>query len=465
MILIKKEKPEWLWFLTITTAIYLLIEFAFNARLLDVVSTITTSKEIENIEKYGRALSGFAVALVFWGWLIEKCRSSVTGRIAWVKAILVISLASLIIVPTVSSLEKRMIDQLVERSNPETRKNSILVTMLQTLLASNKLSMDGFELPKEKLLDPDNKAFLTLYSPLVIYVPRLEKKFSNQKTNISNNYSDIIYGGKDLSSKRLRIHLEYLEKVYDNHFIKNNFSKRKLHKKLENELNFSMSNEIISEMSLTSFLSSSSIQSYLQSHFDFPPGKYKLISGKNISEITNNFEKNVYELYIVTPTSKAHLNYIAADTTSFADGNHYEQVGKSFMHMMLAPSIALAFSVLGALVHFWKLTFFGLQLTTGLSFKKAIYKPIVILLLSLGTLYAFTLLATTNITSQDLYQYFKVQVLNQSEGIDKIAIGGPLVFFSDSIIHAQPFMYPIFEWVRVEIFQNLSFGYSSPADT
>lgn len=75
-------------FVTLATAIYLCIELAFNARLLDVIGGLASAEQLHNIESYGRAISGFAVALMLWGWLIERSRSPKTGRLVWSHALL-----------------------------------------------------------------------------------------------------------------------------------------------------------------------------------------------------------------------------------------------------------------------------------------------------------------------------------------------------------------------------------------
>lgn len=77
---VKKRQPEWLPFVTIVTALYLIVEFGFNARLLDVIGATPTADQLHSIEQYGRYISGFAVALMVWGWLTARPRKHVGHR-------------------------------------------------------------------------------------------------------------------------------------------------------------------------------------------------------------------------------------------------------------------------------------------------------------------------------------------------------------------------------------------------
>lgn len=49
-------------FLIVLTVIYLSFELGFNARLLDVVGSRATPHDIEELEFFGRTLSGIAAA-------------------------------------------------------------------------------------------------------------------------------------------------------------------------------------------------------------------------------------------------------------------------------------------------------------------------------------------------------------------------------------------------------------------
>jgi hypothetical protein len=54
------------------TTLYLCFELAFNARLLDVVGGVVDPTQLRNIERFGRGLSGIAVALVVLQLLLGR---------------------------------------------------------------------------------------------------------------------------------------------------------------------------------------------------------------------------------------------------------------------------------------------------------------------------------------------------------------------------------------------------------
>ena len=56
----KRKHAIWL---VVLTSIYLCVELAFNARLLDVVGSAPDADTVHHIEIFGRSLSGVAVAL------------------------------------------------------------------------------------------------------------------------------------------------------------------------------------------------------------------------------------------------------------------------------------------------------------------------------------------------------------------------------------------------------------------
>ena len=59
--------------LFILTGVYLIVEVAFGARLLDVVSTSVDIHDVEQIEKAGRFISGAAITLLLWSmWAFKK---------------------------------------------------------------------------------------------------------------------------------------------------------------------------------------------------------------------------------------------------------------------------------------------------------------------------------------------------------------------------------------------------------
>src|SRR5690554_1087452 len=68
-------KTRGLTFLLVATLVYLVVEFAFSAWLIDVLGGPATKDNIKEVEHWGRIISGFAVALMFWPRCFAKTRT------------------------------------------------------------------------------------------------------------------------------------------------------------------------------------------------------------------------------------------------------------------------------------------------------------------------------------------------------------------------------------------------------
>lgn len=362
--LIRKQRPEWLWLLTLTTAMYLLVEFAFNARLLDVVGGMPTDDQLHNIEEYGRRISGFAVALLFWGAIFEANRSKISGQIVWGKALVYVAACTFVIVQVVYHAEGRLVDTLVDESSPATRATAVSAVVLQKTLASGQVDMKGLDLETTRLGDPDGKAFLALYAPLTSYLPDLDMKISGVQQPLADLFVKLTASPETNRSKRQQ------------------------------------STDIV--------------------------------------------------------------NLMRAKPAAFADGQQLEREGKRFARTMIVPAIALGFSILGALVHVWKLFFFLLHLGAGRVLRASWAKGLLITSLSLATLFAFILIPSTDITQQPQYRHLKNKMYEHADDDFSLAMRKAVGVFSDATIHAQPVMYPIFEWTRVRLLGGMEFGYVRP---
>lgn len=67
-----RRVPAYLYLMTAITAVYLTVEVPFSARLLDVMGSSPTMDDIGDIEKFGRVLTGCAVAIAVMGWYFAR---------------------------------------------------------------------------------------------------------------------------------------------------------------------------------------------------------------------------------------------------------------------------------------------------------------------------------------------------------------------------------------------------------
>lgn len=166
------NRPPYLVALVGVTLAYLLLECAFNARLLDVAGGQSDSHAIEEVEFWGRTISGLAVALAFCGtvllpWLHWR-------RAGWRKYWGFSVLVALPIVAGVLHAEKWLIDTLVQQSTAHERRVAALLSIASHQLRKGEVHIQGIDLSPEVLASPEGKTFVALFSPLVAQLPDAE---------------------------------------------------------------------------------------------------------------------------------------------------------------------------------------------------------------------------------------------------------------------------------------------------
>lgn len=125
--------------LTLVTLVYLLLEFAFSAWLLDVMAADSSPRDIEMAERRGRVISGFAVALLFWPVIFARTQKW------WVTAFTLVGV-SIVVMVGVYHGERKLVDSLVERSSEQSRAAAVTGSLLRQGLATGSVGdkmLDG----------------------------------------------------------------------------------------------------------------------------------------------------------------------------------------------------------------------------------------------------------------------------------------------------------------------------------
>jgi len=71
--------PPYLPLMALVTAAYLTVEVPFSAHLLDVLGGMPTAEDIDAIERFGRVLTGCAVAIAVMGWIFARDHKRTVG--------------------------------------------------------------------------------------------------------------------------------------------------------------------------------------------------------------------------------------------------------------------------------------------------------------------------------------------------------------------------------------------------
>ena len=148
------KTPLWYSLVLIALGIaYLSAEFAFNAYLVDTATLSLSQEEIDNLEFYGRSLSGIGLMLLVFGWI--KYKSS--QKLKTLKKLLIFGLLGF---SFMFFGQKALIDNLVDASTADQRKNSQYITLMKQGLVKDAIRIEGVEYNKEEIESPQIKTFL-----------------------------------------------------------------------------------------------------------------------------------------------------------------------------------------------------------------------------------------------------------------------------------------------------------------
>lgn len=203
--------------MTVVTALYLLVECGYNSRLLDIVGGMPDKHAVESIEVFGRAISGFAVALMFWPMLLKR---GLVRRAGWFQTTFLIGVVTALVGTLVYRAELKLVDWVVDRSTPAQRYVATNLLAVQNALVSRGATLEGLPLTNETMAEPDGKTFLAIF-PMLAYSTRdLDQKIGKQKPLILRNAIDRMYGGVPLNYNRFISVREELIRRYNADYLK-----------------------------------------------------------------------------------------------------------------------------------------------------------------------------------------------------------------------------------------------------
>lgn len=526
----RQPRAGWVWLMTIVTGAYLMIECGFNSRLLDVVGGMPDHQTVEAIETYGRAISGFAVALMFWPGLLKK--GIAQGR-SWLHTGLRIALVSGIAIAVVYRGELKLVDWVVNRSSPEQRYVATNLVAVQNALVARGAELDGLPLTPAQMTEPDGKTFLAIFPLLAFSTNDLDEKIRSQKSAILRVVADRLYGGAAESYNRFIESRAEMIRRYNNDYLKasDDYNRslerigaeqhrawadyeRKLgKKKLSPErlppiywgrigkdvrasgvpvpANWDPSDQATFNNAIATRIRGETGRRFregMQRHFPHgtpvPPNLEKnaffshptiqarwreqLKYGNSGVVLPVNlpdraaapayFKRQVYDK-VLSWQVQERLKKYDAPVATFADGAPQAELGREQMRALAVPPIALAFSIIGALVHIIKLILFALQLLVERGFVRDGVKAMCVPAMAVCLLASFHFISTSTITAQPLYQYFEQRGATLGGGHRQTWYGRSVMFFARSVIHAQVVAFPLFEAVRQHVLGGYEFGY------
>lgn len=513
------------------TAVYLCLECAFNARLLDAAGTGVDLQTLHRMENFGRALSGFAVALIVLqvGLARRAKRDNPESQAGpswrWIAIACVLSA-----VVTFAGL-KVAVEHIVSAQDAEFRKRAVTLALLREAIRSGQAEIAGLSSGEDLVSTPEGRAFLALFPMLIGWFPELGDRVESAKEAVVARriraqipvdtyyaaYREAIetaYDGWKRYSAWRRVDVatevekqhaaawgEYVVSLGQQGWtpsstpptarrgILRKLSKKGLklpsswHPADEFEFRRAVQARVESEvarmgdgsvrvggeripagLSWSSFLSHRGVQSDLRQRLGLPSGiailpKYE----------ARQFEVGPYAA-MLKEASRIQLQGMNAPATAFQDGGELAEQGIEATQAVIAPGLALGFSLLGAVTHACKLLYLVLRSTIaaaatvrGRAVSRTADRVCLGSLLASAAACLLTLGVLENpITESDTYRFIE-RFAAESAWVDdgSFRAVGLRLFTIRVIAVGQSFTYPINEKIRMDVLDGFGFGYES----
>ena len=444
------SRPRWLWRVCLATAAYLVVELAFNARLLDVVGGGASTEEIERIEVWGRAISGFALALIFWPAIIK--RADRRGR-GWIGRNLSLAFWSTMAIVGMYHGQEALLNHLVDTSTAEELRTAQHLVLLQSGVSNNVAHVDSLDLSPSRIETPEGKATLALLPTLASHMDDVGSAFTEeQRLEVARNIFLSAQGDANDRFKHFQDLLTGISASYGGYFAATqkirttvrNRNRRNLElDAAKTDLRDSLA-ELMPDLAGQTlpdtpqeFLKDSELQVIMLDTLGYTCIRSASFQPENADAFKRDFLDRELECHL-----EEHVR---------EDGD--PEAGRTAMRALLVPFIALVFSLMGALAHVTKLSLYLVTLAKGYPlFKKPGRFALVTLLLPATLVSAFAWTMTSETTSSKAFT-----ALERDTGlVMRTLIRGT--------IHGQMVGYPIFESVRVNLMRGFTFGYTGDQD-
>lgn len=165
------------WVAVVLTVAYLLVELAFNARLLDLVGAAASADELHRIEVCGRLLSSVAAGLLVWQLMLGRSGARAAAGKARYSTGLIAAGVVCAAAGTYVGIQK-FVESQIARSSAEERRTYTFLTLVQKAMVDGRVLIDGLDGGKEVFAKPEGKAFLGVFPLMAASVDNLEAKVS-----------------------------------------------------------------------------------------------------------------------------------------------------------------------------------------------------------------------------------------------------------------------------------------------
>lgn len=499
------------------TLLYLVVELAFNARLLDVVGGQATMEEIDAIEIYGRIISGVALGLALLGSVIMPFfHRRLLNRERSYPVICVLTM--LLSLGVMYKFQEVLVDYIVDSSTEDERHAAVRLRLLTDAVHDGKVEIENIELDGEALLSPEGKSFMALLPVMAFSISDLKERTDDAMRQVVRNliikevgdpitlyneayvpaveelyerYAEYVKGSNKYSEAIASIPTEQRNAwlAYERRLKAFGYTPNSVPRSLDNRFRYEVRKQGVNVpdnwrandsrgfyAAIERQIRDEADQRYRQEMYRIPqfrgsypqpglsfrdftlfaPIQRELLRGMKVDKIPGirilpdyaweQYRDAVWER-VISHYVAEKMDMLSSDLVEFRDGGAYEEEGRLAMKALAVPPIALFISLIGAMVHVFKASNYGLRII----WPEARWRAPLLAVICLVLVW-LPVNGTNHITAAPLYESFKA---NTSERFGPV-VSGALTW----IIQAQPYAYPVNNFVREYPLLGFTFGYA-----
>jgi hypothetical protein len=492
----------------ILTALYLTVELAFNARLLDTVGGTASAEEIDKIEIYGRWISGAALTLFAWSGVFKKSLTSGVRPLFLATKLL---FSAAVCCGAMYVLQEFIIRTVVATSTGESRARAAILVPVTHILTKENVTLKDLDVTAADYQTPEGKSFLATFALQAIAVPELGVKMRKVADAMFGRVAEEMRGGVEGAYAAYRESQQTIEKQYQNDYLKGNRSYQSAVYSIprrQRDAWVDYEHSLVEHRwkpSTVPGMYAGRVRSNVQQKVPVPnnwnPADqqtfYAAVAGKVQSEAQQEFSSKsdglqpnlslaqfmatasvqdkwrtalkISSLVVLTPGLSpvqfsastyddiiaGDLNKLKADRlakpSAYSDSGYLDAVGRDSIRVLAVPPIALFFSLLGAFTHLFKCMLWTSKMIVTIP-TRFVFSAFA---LYVGLVFTVPLFLTNRFTVQPLY----VKLENDTKAQMPYGTGHVVSRMLRWAIQMQHYFYPVNESVRIYVLNGMSFGY------
>jgi hypothetical protein len=507
------QVPGYVYVITVLTGMYVIVELSFNARLLDVVGGASPPDVVHSIEYWGRCISGTALALAVWGMGIMPTAHRRHWRLPITLLLLVLSAAASGL--AMWHLQKAIVDSFVDRSSGSERRVAMKLNLVERNAVLGVWHLKDIDLTDAMVQSPQGKSFLALMPFMASSFDGVEDKIDANLLGSIQSQVAMEYGGPQ--AFYASAFTQSVNRVYKNYksyaegynqrqdaiaaipertqaawrnylamlardgltpqsvprarwtgvatWVRNSGVPVPPDWEPNDKAGFSEAVQrstraaadtayaararlpngqpIPDGLSLQAFEALPGIQQEWHEALNLP-GRAMLSHSLNGAA----FVDAVFNP-IVREAASREMSSLRRPDADYADGGPEQGHGRDAMALLVVPPIALAFSLAGALAHLFKITNYLARIAVGRmgSPLRISPTPVIATLVIAIALSAF--LVGNDVTGSELFAFQQREMSGKGQAVPAVVCRW--------VIQAQPYFWPVNEWIRVHVLQGFAF--------